>query len=91
MKKILILICFVTLTALGCSATATEPTQKTKEPSAEKPFARDHPEHPHRVVRGRAPERVIEPAEHRSGVTMPAPPEIDRKLAEATQAFGKGR
>jgi peptide-methionine (S)-S-oxide reductase len=36
MKRILILICFVTLTALGCSATATEPIQKTKEPSAKK-------------------------------------------------------
>ena len=31
MKKILILICLVMLTALGCSATATEPIQKSAE------------------------------------------------------------
>ena len=51
----------------------------------------NHPEHPHGVVRGCAPERVVEPAEHRSGVTMPAPPEIDCELAEATHTVRKGR
>ena len=53
--------------------------------------ARDEPQHPHRVVRGRPPERVVEAPEHLARFGVPAPPQVDGELFEAGDAFGKGR
>src|SRR4029079_18831073 len=46
-------------------------------------FAWNHPQHPHRVVRGRALEAVVERAEYLSRVPMPAPPQIDGEFFES--------
>ena len=53
--------------------------------------ARDDPEHAHRVVGGRAPQRVVEPPEHLSRLAVPAPPQIHGELVETVDAFGKRR
>src|SRR5262245_29422992 len=51
----------------------------------------DDPEHPNRVVRCRAPERVVELAEHTTCIAVPAPPQIDGEFVEAVDSFGKRR
>ena len=43
------------------------------------------PQHPHRVVRGRAPQRVVEAAEHLARLGVPAPPEVDGEFVEAVR------
>ena len=55
------------------------------------PLARQHPEHAHRVVRGRAPCSVVETPEHRAPLGMPAPPEIGGQILETGDARGKRR
>jgi hypothetical protein len=47
-------------------------------------------QHPHRVVRGPAPERVVEPAEDVARAPVPTPPEIDGQLVQAMDATGSG-
>src|SRR5262249_10958823 len=54
-------------------------------------LARDQPQHPHRIVCGGTPERVIEHAKNLSWTVVPAPPEIARELVEPLDAFGKRR
>ena len=54
-------------------------------------FARKDPEHAHRVVRGCAPDAVVEPPEDRTAFGVPAPPEVDGELFEPADAIGKGR
>ena len=54
-------------------------------------LARDQPQHPDRVVRGRAPELIVEVAKHLAGAVLPAPPEVGGELVEAADSFGYGR
>ena len=46
------------------------------------PVRLNQPQHPHRVVRGGAPQRVVEAAEDRPRVGMPAPPQVDGQFIE---------
>ena len=48
---------------------------------------RDLLQHPHRVVGGRPPQRVIEPAKHLPRAIVPAPPQIERELMKTMQAM----
>ncbi len=50
---------------------------------------RNRAQHPDRVVRGLAPQRVVQQAEDLTGVRVPAPPEIERELAQPVNAFGQ--
>ena len=52
-------------------------------------LVRHGPEHAHRVVGGRSPQRVVEPAEHLARVRVPAPPEIGGELVQAVEAIGQ--
>ena len=54
-------------------------------------LARDEPQHLDRIVRGRAPELVVEIAKHLARAVLPAPPEVGRELVEAADSFGYGR
>ena len=46
-------------------------------------------QHPHRVVRGAAPERIVELPKHVARRRGPTPPEIARKRLQAVDAFRK--
>src|SRR5262245_8913580 len=52
-------------------------------------LAGQRPQHPDRVVRGRPPQRVVEPAEHEASRAIPAPPEIHRQIFEARDPVGE--
>jgi hypothetical protein len=54
-------------------------------------FLRDQPEHQHRIVRGLAPQGVIEFAEHLAGLRVPGPPEIHGQLGQPVEALRDGR
>ena len=53
------------------------------------PLGRDLLQHPHRVVGGGPPQRVIEPAKHLPRAVVPAPPQIEGELVETMHAIGK--
>src|SRR4029450_10628099 len=54
-------------------------------------LARHEPQHLDRVVRGRAPELIVQIAKNLAGVVLPAPPEVGGELVETASPFGKGR
>ena len=53
------------------------------------PLARHEPQHADGVVRRRAPELIVELAEHLARRVLPAPPEIGGELVEPADTFGK--
>ena len=50
---------------------------------------RDQLQHPHRVVRGLPPQRIVETAEDAPRVGVPAPPEVVGEFVEAMDAIGQ--
>src|SRR4029453_9965917 len=54
-------------------------------------LSRDQPQHLDRVVRGRAPELIVQIAKDLAWVVLPAPPEVCGELVETADPFGKGR
>src|ERR1700712_600547 len=55
------------------------------------PRARDLPQHLHRIVRGVAPQRIVETTEYFARVGVPAPPQINGEIVEAAQSLGQWR
>src|SRR6185503_6499873 len=55
------------------------------------PVVRHQPQHPRRVVGGRAPRRVVEAPEHLAGLGVPAPPQVDGEIFETGDALRERR